>query len=654
MGMRMPVSISLGQATPAVLVDRLLVEDRRVLLVGAPGVGKSSLAAQLAGALFQAGRVCTCIGADPGSPAFGVPGALCLGTWQGDGWTTLAMEALCTLDAGRFRLPLADALRRLMGRVPPGVLMIDGPGVVRGVAGAELLMGISAAAEVDTVVALARPTRPLPLAPELCATGAAVYVVEADARACRPGKRRRARWRTRLWDAYLQPATEQSIPLHQVHLIGTPPPIGASEAWTGRQVALLSVTQRTQALGEVVRLEDQALVVRMPPSSTRDGLLLVRDAMRTRDGLLNTAAADLPGTSWYTPPPDLLAPQRMCEAGGPRPVVRVGSVTAALINGVFGDPLLHVRVQYQKRSLLFDLGEASRLPARIAHQVSDVLISHAHFDHIAGFLWLLRARIGILRPCRIYGPPGLTENIQGLVNGIHWDRIGDRGPRFQVNELHGRQIRRFRVQAGEPSARPLDEQSAEGGVLLVEPEFQVRAVTLDHGTPVLAYAFEPTAMLNIRKDRLLEMGLAVGPWLGELKRRITAMDREALIELPDGRRERTGWLADQLVMVARGKRLVYATDLADTADNRQRLVALAAGAHTLFCEAAFVQADQAQAATTGHLTAQACGEIATAAGVARLVPFHFSRRYEDDPTGVYDEVRAACPRALAPPWRALD
>ncbi|MGC1951259.1 MAG: Clp1/GlmU family protein, partial [Gammaproteobacteria bacterium] len=144
MGMRMPVSISLGQATPGVLVDRLLVEDRRVLLVGAPGVGKSSLAAQLAGALFQAGRVCTCIGADPGSPAFGVPGALCLGTWQGDGWTTLAMEALCTLDAGRFRLPLADALRRLMGRVPPGVLMIDGPGVVRGVAGAELLMGITA------------------------------------------------------------------------------------------------------------------------------------------------------------------------------------------------------------------------------------------------------------------------------------------------------------------------------------------------------------------------------------------------------------------------------------------------------------------------------------------------------------------------------
>jgi len=28
--------------------------------------------------------------------------------------------------------------------------------------------------------------------------------------------------------------------------------------------------------------------------------------------------------------------------------------------------------------------------------------------------------------------------------------------------------------------------------------------------------------------------------------------------------------------------------------------------------------------------------------VERLVPFHFSRRYEDDPLPGYDEVRAAC------------
>lgn len=650
----MPATFSLSRETAAVLADHLLCDGQRVLLVGAPGIGKSSLAAKLAEALSEAGRRCFCIGADPGSPAFGIPGALCLGIWQGDGWETIAIEALCTLDAGRFRLPLIEALRRLVSRAPPGALVIDGPGVVRGVAGAELLLGIAAAVPVNSVLALTRTPHTLPLAEELYGTAAQVYVVVADAEAYRPGKQHRARFRTRLWDDYLNGTTEQCLPWDRLHLIGTPPPVGATEAWIGRQVALLDSAQQPRALGEVTAIAERSVVVRMPAVPSLEGLLLVRDAKRTRDGLLNTAAGEPSGATWYLPPPDLLVRKCAGEAGGPRPILRLGSVTVALVNGVLGDPLLHLRLQHQKRSLLFDLGEASRLPARIAHQVSEVLLSHAHFDHIAGFLWLLRSRIGILRPCRVYGPPGLTENIQCLVNGIHWDRIGDRGPKFEVNELHGTQLRSFRIQAGYLAPRWLNERTVAADVILQEPGFRVRAVTLDHRTPVLAYAFEPAATLNIRKDQLLALGLPAGPWLGELKQRITAQDREVIIDLPDGRRARSGWLADQLVIVGPGKKLVYATDLADTLDNRQRLVALAAGAHTLFCEAAFIQNDRTQATNTGHLTARACGEIAAAAGVERLVPFHFSKRYEHRPAQVYDEVRAAFSRALVPPWRTLD
>jgi ribonuclease BN (tRNA processing enzyme) len=87
--------------------------------------------------------------------------------------------------------------------------------------------------------------------------------------------------------------------------------------------------------------------------------------------------------------------------------------------------------------------------------------------------------------------------------------------------------------------------------------------------------------------------------------------------------------------------LVYATDLADTGENRRRLVKLARGADVLICEAGFAAADAAQARRTGHLTARACGEIAALAGARRLVPFHLSRRYEQDPSPVYDEVEAA-------------
>ena len=94
-----------------------------------------------------------------------------------------------------------------------------------------------------------------------------------------------------------------------------------------------------------------------------------------------------------------------------------------------------VRLRRQKRVVLFDLGEGQRLPARLAHHVTDVFISHAHMDHIAGFLWLLRSRIGDLPPCRLYGPPGLVNRIGALMDGIHWDRIGPLGPVFEVTEF---------------------------------------------------------------------------------------------------------------------------------------------------------------------------------------------------------------------------
>jgi len=68
--------------SPELIMARLSAADQRVLLFGASGIGKSTLAAHLAGILAREGRSCFCINADPGSPAFGVPGAVCLGSWR--------------------------------------------------------------------------------------------------------------------------------------------------------------------------------------------------------------------------------------------------------------------------------------------------------------------------------------------------------------------------------------------------------------------------------------------------------------------------------------------------------------------------------------------------------------------------------------------
>ena len=97
-----------------------------------------------------------------------------------------------------------------------------------------------------------------------------------------------------------------------------------------------------------------------------------------------------------------------------------------------------------------------------------------------------------------------------------------------------------------------------------------------------------------------------------------------------------------------GKKLVYATDFADTQDNRLRLLPLTQSAHSFFCEATFRAEDASYAARHGHLTTHACGEIAEQAGVARLFPFHFSRRYADQTQEMYDEIMDVSSRVIIP------
>jgi ribonuclease Z len=636
----------LVHATDAI-VERVLSRDRRVLLFGESGIGKSTLAAVLARALQDGGRRALCIGADSGSPAFGVPGAVCLGEWEGEDWHLLDIEALCTLDAGRFRLPLITAVRRLAARQTSGTLFVDTPGIVRGVAGAELLTGLAETLDIDAILALTRTGQLPPLANELAALRREVFIVQASPGARRPGKRRRARERTRLWDSYLANAGQHCVRLDSVQLIGTPPPVDAATTWCGRQAALLEGS-RTLAMGEVLGIDADSICIRTPVGTSDGEALLVRDAKRGDDGFLNTAVPFGSAIAHYLPPSDVRPYGAPGRAPGPCPIARVGAATATLVNGIFGDPLLHVRLRHHRRSLIFDLGEGSRLPARVAHQVTDVFVSHAHIDHIGGFLWLLRSRIGDFSPCRIFGPPGMCGHIAGLISGICWDRIGENGPRFEIAEVHEGRLLRFAVQAGRSEIEKIGEQSITQDIVLEEPLFRVRAVVVDHGIPVLAFALEQPKQLNIRKEQLLARALPVGPWLSELKRRILSDELEVHIELPDGRVERVGTLAADLVLITPGPKLAYATDLVASVENRERLMALARGAHTFFCEAGFVESDADQAARTGHLTARACGEIAEAAGVKHLIPFHFSRRYEGNPRRVYEEVRTVCSRVVMP------
>jgi len=218
-----------------------------------------------------------------------------------------------------------------------------------------------------------------------------------------------------------------------------------------------------------------------------------------------------------------------------------------------------------------------------------------------------------------------------------------------VAELHNDRLMLHALQAGKQPDERTDERPAPGGLLLEEAGMKVRAVTLDHADiPVLAYSVELAPKFNVRKDALSVRNLEAGPWLSDLKQLAARGDRLTPVQLPDGTACSGGQLADDLLQVTPAQKLVYATDLSDTAANREKLCALARKVETFFCEAAFLAADKKYAELSGHLTATACGEIALNAGVKTLVPFHFSRRYEKTPLQIYNEIKLFCRRVALP------
>jgi len=322
----------------------------------------------------------------------------------------------------------------------------------------------------------------------------------------------------------------------------------------------------------------------------------------------------------------------------------------SLVNGRYGDPAVYVETLFEKRSLLFDLGEIVSLPPRKVQRIDQIFISHAHMDHFIGFDHLLRLLVGRERSVHLYGPLGLAEHVYHKLQGYRWDLV--EGYRYDlvfiVSELQTPQsvvTTRFRLKAAFASEPPVSSATIDG-ILSDEPTFRVSAAILEHHTPCLGFALQEAAHINIWKSRLENLGLPVGPWLRSLKRAIVegcADDHAIHIDGATnsaGRIERLGSLRD-LLTVTTGQKLAYVTDVADTPANRATIIALARNADILFIEGAFAARDAELARQRAHLTTTAAGQIAREANVHRVEPFHFSPRYAGEERHLLEEVMMA-------------
>jgi ribonuclease Z len=311
-----------------------------------------------------------------------------------------------------------------------------------------------------------------------------------------------------------------------------------------------------------------------------------------------------------------------------------------LVNGPFEDPCLYVRISREKRALQFDLGDISRLTQSEIHRITDVFVSHAHIDHFIGFDLLLRVILRREKPLNIYGPPNITACVAGKLRGYAWNLISGYPTVINVHAFNGKSISRSVFRAKTAFRREGARTSGSDGLLISEPLFSVKAVRLTHDTPCLAYSLEEEVQINIDKDVLLKKGLQVGPWLSNFKKVLReSPDRREKIEV-GGKRYSISDLAD-IARITEGQKICYATDLAMTKNNLEKLRSLAQGADVLYCEAYFLEEDRERAVERFHLTAETCGKTARKAGVRRLVPIHFSPKYTDRPEDVFNEAMAS-------------
>lgn len=324
-----------------------------------------------------------------------------------------------------------------------------------------------------------------------------------------------------------------------------------------------------------------------------------------------------------------------------------------LVNGNFEDPVLFVDFMFERRALMFDLGDISALSPKKILRLSHVFVTHAHMDHFIGFDHLLRINLGRERDLTLFGPPGFIDQVEHKLSGYTWNLLENYNNNFSIttNEVHetGNLHRAMFCCRDRFRRKDLGTEKTSNNVIVDETSFRVKAVTLDHKIPCLAFALEEAFHINVWKNRLDSLALPTGKWLNELKEAIRLGkpdDTPVNINWQDLQGEHSkqhlvGELREKIISITPGQKISYVVDAAYSDSNRKHIVALGQGVDLFYIESVFLDADKDRATRTAHLTARQAGELAREAGAVKLIPIHFSPRYSDCEQALIDEAQNA-------------
>ncbi len=306
---------------------------------------------------------------------------------------------------------------------------------------------------------------------------------------------------------------------------------------------------------------------------------------------------------------------------------------ARLVNGPLFDPVVFVRILNLKSALLFDCGRMAGLSNREILSLDSIFISHLHMDHFMGFDQILRVILHRQRPLNIYGPEGILEKVARKLGSYTWNLTEDYPLEIVINEVRENVVITCSTRARDSFAPCQTTTSSRlDAAILTKSIYSIDAMVLDHNVPCLGFVLKEPYHLNIKSSRFNELGYRVGPWIGVFKESILAGRRDDMIEVTSttGKvRARVDDLFNELVIITKGYKMAYITDIRASDDNLKRIGELGQDVDILFIEAYYLAERVHQAYEKAHLTAAQAGMIARMLRAKKVVPMHISPRYHD-------------------------
>ena len=300
-----------------------------------------------------------------------------------------------------------------------------------------------------------------------------------------------------------------------------------------------------------------------------------------------------------------------------------------LINDPFSDPGLFVPFLFDKRALMFDIGDLQNLKPKDLLKLTHIFVTHAHMDHFIGFDSILRVLLGREKEIHLFGPSSFFHNVEGKLSGYTWNLV-DEYPndfRIKVTEVHESRMVTKTYHCRKGFLADEAKETEFSRILFQEPSFSVEAVLLDHKITCLGFSLIESFYINIIKECLKELGLEVGPWVNRFKASLYRKQSPDSIFTVTWRKDGKiikekkfllGELSEKIARISPGQKIAYISDVAGSPENRKKIVELSEEADHLFIEAAFLHRDWGTAQKKYHLTAREAGEIAREAKVKQF------------------------------------